>query len=127
MTGFVQNYVAAENWKTPFGSAIGARFSTATDGRGIAIVVQLLPESRRSYALLGQRGWAIVVCLAFVMYPTTEPAPLRWYQLFERVPKDPWHSDSVYRHPGVRNPSGFDPFSPGPDGIPDTLDDDWGE
>jgi len=43
------------------------------------------------------------------------------------VPKDPWASDYIYRCPGLKNPSGYDLYSAGPDRIPDTQDDDWGQ
>ena len=42
------------------------------------------------------------------------------------IPKDPWNSDYIYRHPGWRFPNTFELFSAGPDRIPDTADDDWG-
>ena len=73
-------------------------------------------------------------------YPTTEqglqglvtqsqndPRPTRWYQFFKQVPKDPWGSDYVYRSPGLKNPGTYDLYSAGPDRIPDTPDDDWGQ
>src|ERR1043166_4405393 len=41
--------------------------------------------------------------------------------------KDSWGSDYVYRYPGKGNPLDYDLFSPGPDRIPDTADDDWGQ
>lgn len=64
---------------------------------------------------------------ALVVQPTTDPTPSRWIQLLDSVPKDPWHSDYIYRNPGVKNPSGYDLFSAGPDRKPDTADDDWGK
>lgn len=63
---------------------------------------------------------------ALVVQPSTDPKPSRWYQLFKEMPKDPWQSDYVFRNPGVKNPTGYDLFSPGPDRQPDTADDDWG-
>lgn len=39
------------------------------------------------------------------------------------VPKDPWGYPYHYKHPGTRNPNGFDLASAGPDGKPDTADD----
>jgi general secretion pathway protein G len=63
---------------------------------------------------------------ALVTRPTTEPLPTRWAQTLEQLPKDPWKRDYVYRCPGIKNVNGFDLFSAGPDGIPDTPDDDWG-
>jgi general secretion pathway protein G len=63
---------------------------------------------------------------ALVVQPDTDPKPSRWYQLYSERPKDPWQSDYIYRCPGIKNPNGFDLFSPGPDRKPDTADDDWG-
>ena len=45
----------------------------------------------------------------------------------EDVPKDPWHSNYIYRYPGRRNRDDYDLFSIGEDRKPDTADDDWGE
>jgi general secretion pathway protein G len=42
------------------------------------------------------------------------------------VPKDAWGMVYVYRYPGRKNVGGYDLFSAGPDRIPDTADDDWG-
>ena len=42
------------------------------------------------------------------------------------APKDPWLRDYIYRCPGRFHKDGYDLFSPGPDGKPDTADDDWG-
>ena len=63
---------------------------------------------------------------ALVAQPDTDPKPSRWLQLFDKVPKDPWQSDYIYRCPGLKNPNGFDLYSAGPDRVPDTADDDWG-
>ncbi len=38
-----------------------------------------------------------------------------------------WGSDYVYRSPGLKNPGTYDLYSAGPDRIPDTPDDDWGQ
>jgi len=63
---------------------------------------------------------------ALVSEPDTDPRPIRWYQLFRELPKDPWESDYVYRCPGKKNSNSYDLFSAGPDRKPDTTDDDWG-
>lgn len=63
---------------------------------------------------------------ALVTQPSTEPLPTRWMPFREDVPKDPWGTPYVYRCPGIKNPTGFDVFSAGPDRLPDTADDDWG-
>jgi general secretion pathway protein G len=64
---------------------------------------------------------------ALVTQPQNDPRPTRWYQLFKQLPKDPWGSDYIYRYPGLKDPSGYDLYSAGPDRIPDTPDDDWGQ
>jgi general secretion pathway protein G len=63
---------------------------------------------------------------ALVTQPQNDPRPMRWYQLFRELPKDPWGSDYIYRCPGQKNPDSYDLFSPGPDRKADTADDDWG-
>jgi len=63
---------------------------------------------------------------ALVTQPQNDPRPTRWYQLFRELPKDPWGSDYIYRDPGLKNPSGYDLYSAGPDRQADTADDDWG-
>jgi len=64
---------------------------------------------------------------ALVTQPSSDPLPSRWYQLYKEMPKDPWQNIYIYRCPGVKNPSGYDLYSAGPDRVPDTPDDDWGE
>lgn len=63
---------------------------------------------------------------ALAVQPDTDPKPSRWLQLFDKIPKDPWQTDYIYRCPGLKNPNGFDLYSAGPDRIPETADDDWG-
>ncbi len=70
-------------------------------------------------------------------YPTTEQglqalitAPAnseRWrgpYLEGGKIPLDPWNRPYQYRYPGTKNPSGYDVFSLGPDGV--ESDDDIG-
>ncbi len=64
---------------------------------------------------------------ALVSRPSSEPVPARWTQFREDVPKDPWGTPYIYRCPGVKNPNRYDVYSAGPDRLPDTADDDWGE
>jgi general secretion pathway protein G len=64
---------------------------------------------------------------ALVSPPETEPKPSRWYQLFKDLPKDPWGNEYVYICPGRKHPDSYDLYSAGPDRIPDTADDNWGE
>lgn len=63
---------------------------------------------------------------ALVTQPSNDPRPARWYQLFKELPTDPWGNTYIYKNPGLKNPSGYDLFSAGPDRQPDTADDDWG-
>ena len=60
---------------------------------------------------------------ALVTQPGGEPRPLRWTQLLDSVPKDPWGKEFIYLSPGRRNSNGFDLYSSGPDRLPDTADD----
>ncbi len=64
---------------------------------------------------------------ALVTQTQNEPQPARWMQLLDKVPKDPWQNDYIYRSPGIKHPDKYDLFSAGPDRQPDTADDDWGE
>jgi general secretion pathway protein G len=64
---------------------------------------------------------------ALVTKPDSDPAPQRWTQFFEQLPKDPYGSNYIYRNPGTKNPNGYDLFSAGPDRLADTADDDWGQ
>ena len=64
---------------------------------------------------------------ALIVQPDTDPRPVRWYQLFKEMPKDPWQKDYIYRSPGQKNPGSYDLYSAGPDRTPDTADDDYGQ
>ncbi|HMG04491.1 MAG TPA: type II secretion system major pseudopilin GspG [Chthoniobacterales bacterium] len=64
---------------------------------------------------------------ALVTRPGSEPVPASWRRLMEDTPKDAWGMEYIYRNPGRKNVSGYDLFSAGPDRIPDTADDDWGQ
>ena len=64
---------------------------------------------------------------ALVNRPQVDPIPDRWFKFMESVPKDPWALPYVYRCPGTKHPESYDLFSAGPDRIPDTADDDWGQ
>lgn len=55
--------------------------------------------------------------------PTAEPIPEHWHGLLEEETLDPWGHSYVYRNPGRHNPNGYDVFSMGEDGQPDTDDD----
>src|SRR5438270_9904 len=45
---------------------------------------------------------------ALITQPEGDPKPVRWYQLFKEMPKDPWQNNYVYRNPGTKNPSSYD-------------------
>ena len=60
---------------------------------------------------------------ALVTMPDGDPKPTKWYQLMEKLPKDPWQSDYIYEQPGKHNPDSYDIYSPGKDRIPNTADD----
>lgn len=64
---------------------------------------------------------------ALTAKPLAEPRPRNWQQLLAQLPKDPWGRQYVYLSPGRSYPEKYDLFSLGPDGIPNTADDDWGE
>lgn len=54
---------------------------------------------------------------ALVERPTVEPAPERWTQLLEEVPRDPWKREYHYQYPAKRSKSDYDVFSLGHDGV----------
>jgi len=56
-------------------------------------------------------------------YPTTEEG----LRVLSSRPKDPWGRDYIYRAPGIPHGDPYDLFSAGPDGRPNTIDDDWGD
>jgi general secretion pathway protein G len=93
----------------------------AADLQGINTQLKVY-ESMNGYFPTSEQGLE-----ALVTAPSTDPKPARWYQLYSQLPKDPWQSNYVYRSPGTKNPTGYDLFSPGPDHLPDTADDDWGD
>jgi general secretion pathway protein G len=61
---------------------------------------------------------------ALVERPKVEPAPERWTQLLEEVPKDPWNREFLYQFPAKRSKSEYDVYSLGRDGV--ESDDDIG-
>ena len=91
------------------------------DIQGISTQLKLY-ESMNGFCPTTEQGLK-----ALVAQPDTDPRPTRWMQLFDKPPKDPWQNDYIYRCPGIKNPNGYDLFSAGPDRIPDTADDDWGQ
>ncbi len=58
--------------------------------------------------------------------PVSAPEPKNWkgpYIEGNEIPPDPWDNDYVYAYPGERNIQGYDLYSWGSDGQPDTEDD----
>ena len=60
---------------------------------------------------------------ALVERPMARPAPSSWTQVMKKLPPDPWNKPYNYRKPGTHDKTGYDLYSAGPDGIPDTADD----
>lgn len=60
---------------------------------------------------------------ALVTLPQSEPRPMKWYQLMDKLPKDPWQQDYVYSQPGAHNTQGFDLYTKGKDRVAGTADD----
>ncbi len=60
---------------------------------------------------------------ALINKPTSEPRPRQWRQVMDAPTLDPWQHEYNYASPGRHNTSGFDIYSSGPDGLPDTADD----
>ncbi len=60
---------------------------------------------------------------ALVSRPESEPRPLNWKKVLPEVPRDPWGHEFQFANPGRKNPDGFDLFSTGRDGKPNTEDD----
>ncbi len=63
---------------------------------------------------------------ALIVAPTTPPVPNNWkgpYLDPAVIRKDPWGHDYLYRCPGVKNPTGYDLYSVGPNGVEGDDDD----
>lgn len=92
----------------------------AADVQGISTQLRLY-ESMNGFLPTTEQGLQ-----ALVTQPSSDPRPTRWYQLYKDMPKDPWNNNYIYINPGRRNPQSYDLYSAGPDRMPDTADDDWG-
>src|SRR6266567_5353105 len=104
------------------GNPTGFAKQTAVRADVQAIGTQLqLYESMNGFYPTTEQGLQ-----ALVTQPSNDPRPTRWYQLFKELPTDPWGNGYIYKNPGLKNPSGYDLFSAGPDRQADTADDDWG-
>jgi general secretion pathway protein G len=63
---------------------------------------------------------------ALITQPTTPPVPTTWKGPYLDPPvlrQDPWRHPYYYKNPGTRNPSGYDLYSAGPNGIEGDEDD----
>lgn len=86
---------------------------TRVDGDLKTISTQLKTYEMSNYALpTTEQGIA-----ALVEPPSAPPEPRRWKKLLEELPVDPWGRPYQYRCPGTKNPSSYDLFSFGPDGV----------
>jgi general secretion pathway protein G len=101
-------------------TAIAKTMRVQADIQAIKTQLQLY-ESMNGFYPTSEQGLQ-----ALVTQPSNDPRPTRWYQLFKELPTDPWGNGYIYRSPGLKNPSGYDLYSAGPDRQPDTSDDDWG-
>ncbi len=101
-------------------TAIAKTMRVQADVQAIKTQLQLY-ESMNGFYPTTEQGLQ-----ALVTQPDKDPKPARWYQLFRELPKDPWGNEYIYRYPGLKNSSGYDLFSAGPDRQTDTTDDDWG-
>ncbi|WP_193211686.1 type II secretion system major pseudopilin GspG [Luteolibacter marinus] len=60
---------------------------------------------------------------ALVEKPTSTPKPRDWVKIAKSVPTDPWNNEYGYKFPGSKDPTEFEIFSKGPDGIQGNEDD----
>ena len=61
---------------------------------------------------------------ALVSKPSTGNVPANWKEPYlDTIPVDPWGSPYQYKSPGTHNPSSFDLYSFGSDGVEGTPDD----
>ncbi len=60
---------------------------------------------------------------ALVTKPSSRPTPQNWVAKLKKPLLDSWGNPYHYRRPGTKDKGGFDVFSAGPDGQPDTADD----
>lgn len=62
---------------------------------------------------------------ALVSKPTISPIPKGYNNdgYIVELTQDPWGNDYIYLNPGNHNSKGYDVYSAGPDGEPDTDDD----
>ena len=61
--------------------------------------------------------------MALVTKPSSRPTPQNWTNKLKKPLLDSWGNPYHYRRPGTKDKGGFDVFSAGPDGLPETADD----
>lgn len=61
--------------------------------------------------------------MALVQKPSSRPAPTNYTPKLKKLLLDPWGNPYHYRRPGSKDKGGFDIYSAGPDGQPDSPDD----
>ena len=61
--------------------------------------------------------------MALVTKPSSRPTPQNWTNKMKKPLLDSWGNPYHYRRPGTKDKGGFDIFSAGPDGQPETADD----
>ena len=102
---------------------IGNKFGYAQDSV-VSADIQTFSSNLKQYEMMnGFLPTTDQGLQALVTQPTTDPKPTRWYQMMDRMIKDPWGRDYVYVYPGKHNPQSFDIYSKGKDGIDGTADD----
>jgi general secretion pathway protein G len=80
--------------------------------------IQAISMQLRTYEMLNYRKPSTEQGLrALVQMPSSDPKPIHWKQLMEKVPLDPWGNEYVYRNPGKYKPDGFDLYSLGAKGV----------
>ncbi len=112
------------------GVAVSKLGNTTGIAKSVAIQadIQAIKSQLRTYeAMNGFLPTTEQGLQALVTKPDSDPVPQRWTQFFEKLPKDPYGNNYIYRNPGTKNTNGYDLFSAGPDRLPDTADDDWGQ
>jgi general secretion pathway protein G len=93
--------------------AVGGAKVQRVDGDISSITSALrMYEINNRYLPTTQQG-----LMALVKKPESEPVPRRWTQQFKEIPTDPWNKPYVYVYPGKHNPTGFDLYSLGEDGV----------
>ncbi len=56
---------------------------------------------------------------SLVHKPTVSPIPQDWngpYLNSNKIPKDPWGNEYIYKYPGIQNPNSYDLYTLGKDG-----------